>query len=277
MARQYYQNPHYDPGQYHIYQPPYQPYHYPDPLPNLQDTYNDGMSPVFETLLGISLTRESGRVLENPRDRSYSNQSNGLPQPYLMKSHKMPNLIVNHTHQQGRQGSYGYPSTGSSDDHLFYPGSGLVNGGGSDRYLPPGGGYNAARPQDRKAAGYYRDRGHDSRPKPPKRPRRPPANTHHKQCIMASQPSPDPATYPSLPTPGTQLQKPLPSESDSVNFLLSLVSWHLDNIHTSGNVEQTVLVRDVLDNFTNSSAYKRLLPSSSSRQPPFPGTAMQAR
>ena len=271
MARQYYQNPPYDPGQYHIYQPPYQPYHYPDPLPNLRDTYNDGRSPVFETLLGISLTRKSGHVLENPRDSLYSNQSNGLPQPFLMKSQKMPNLIVNHTHPLGRQGSYGYPSTeSSSDDDLFYPGSGLVNGGGSDRYLPPGGGYNAARPQDRKAAGYHQE--HDSRPKPPKRSRGPPANT---QCIMASQPSPDPATSPSLPTPGTRLQKPLPSDSDSVNFLLGLVSWHLVNIHASGNVEQTVLVRDALNNFTNSSAYKRLLPSS--RQPPFPGTAMQAQ
>jgi hypothetical protein len=72
MTRQYYQDPNYNSGHHHAYQAPY---YYPNPpqqpgpstqpfklpFPDPRDTYNDrssqpGMSLVFETLLGNSLT-----------------------------------------------------------------------------------------------------------------------------------------------------------------------------------------------------------------------------
>ncbi|KAF8486289.1 hypothetical protein DFH94DRAFT_712180 [Russula ochroleuca] len=167
MTRQYYQDPNYNSGHHHAYQAPY---YYPNPpqqpgpstqpfklpFPDPRDTYNDRSSQP-----------------EHPKDL-YSG-SGAYPQPYLKSSQKMPNLSAGRTHQQGLQGSYGYPSTGSSSsDRQFYPGG--VFGGDSNSYLPHGGGYNAARPQDRKAAGH--DRGHNSGPKPPKRPGHPHANTH---------------------------------------------------------------------------------------------------
>jgi hypothetical protein len=73
MTRQYHQEPNYNSGHHHVYQAPY---HYPNPLqqpgpsaqpyklpPNPRDAYNDrsneaGMSLVFETSLGINLTRD---------------------------------------------------------------------------------------------------------------------------------------------------------------------------------------------------------------------------
>ncbi|KAF8486287.1 hypothetical protein DFH94DRAFT_178676 [Russula ochroleuca] len=165
MTRQYHQEPNYNSGHHHVYQAPY---HYPNPLqqpgpsaqpyklpPNPRDAYND-------------------RSNEAEYPKTYA--SGAYPEPYLKSSQKMSNLSAGRPHQQGLQGSYGYPSTGSSsNDRHFYPG-GVIG----DNYLPPGGGYNAARPQDRKAAGH--DRGHNSRPKPPKRPVHPSANTHTPLC-----------------------------------------------------------------------------------------------
>ena len=76
MTRQFYQDPNDHSGHHHTHQAPY-PYPYPNlskqpgqstqPFqfgkPNPQDTYDDrsrqyGMFPVFETLLGIGLTRD---------------------------------------------------------------------------------------------------------------------------------------------------------------------------------------------------------------------------
>ncbi|KAH9998919.1 hypothetical protein BJV77DRAFT_978042 [Russula vinacea] len=168
MTRQHHQDQNYHSGPLPSPEFPQQPGQSTQPFqlgkPNPRDTYSD-----------------RPRQYKPPKDSNLGSYASGAyPQPHLNTSQKNSNSTGSRTHQQGRQDLYGYPSTGSSSNDLYYPGGGLVNGGG-DNYLPPGGGYNPARPQDRRPAGY--DRGHDSRPKPSKRPARPPANTHSKQYI----------------------------------------------------------------------------------------------